>query len=276
MIGIGQIIIQAFGALWRRRWTVLLATVAWLAVDGLLLGQVRVCGFSPGNAWAVELGDWFRVVLYVAERELPSNVVRAVFVVIILRALLKPSSDSAKGPLRGFIVPMTLVALFEVAWTAIRWPLEKGGLLTNPFDRQTALVVFQWADEAVFVGYTLAMSKLCFVYPSAVLGLGLRLEQSWCETKGLALRLFLIFLATAVPFAMLYDVLTDMIREYVTATGSYEFWRVYKAVAQSARDVPQDVLVLAVIAVAYVAATGIQSDAIPGSQPDSETTRRDI
>lgn len=268
MIGIGQIINQAFGALWRLRWTVLPLTVVWLAIDGLLFGYLRTHSSHPLIAWVGILLDP-RVIghgvvatfLMANALSFISDAVRAICVVIIFRALLRPSSEPARGQPRAFIFPMVLVLLFEVAWTAIRWTFEEVAVLATSIDlidRQTLAVVG-------FVGYSLAMSRLCFAYPRAALGLGLRLQQSWHDTRALALRLFLIFLAVALPFVMLHRVLSDWTRQYVFATDSYEFAYMYMTIAGSVGNVPRDVLILAVIAVAYVATSGTRSDAIPGA-----------
>lgn len=275
MIGFGELVFRAFLALWRTRWTILPLIVFWLAVDGLFVGYLNTHGGLLGRAWIQEFVRLLGIsdgavwlIIAVAGRELPGDVVRAVFVVLTLRALLKPLSGPSQRGMRAIIVPMALVLLFEAAWSAILWPLEEIGILAMSvglIDRHTAAVVIRWAPVPVFVLYSLAMSRLCFAYPNAVLGLDLRIRQSWHDTRGLALPLFLAFLAAAALFVIIYSGLRAQVIEYVMATDSYEFAHMYMQVVRSVREVPRDVLTLAMIAVAYAAATGAPAGAISGT-----------
>lgn len=285
MISIGQMIGRATGALWRRRWAVLALTIAWLALDGLLLGYLKVfhptLGLASAN-WlsgvAVEIGMAVDAIqfLVLLLHEILSDAVRAVFAVLVLRVLLMPVPGAGVRQEFGLFGPILLILLFELAWTALLFPLDHGLLQIvarnasgSVPDATTLGVVSGVAQALIFGCYSLAMAKLCFVYPIATLRRGLRPLRSWRQTKGFALRLFLIFLAIPVPFYMLRMVLMPVIFQYDFMPEAYQVLALALLLADSLQDVPAAVLTLAVIVVGYVAATGFPSGAIPGARRTS-------
>ena len=139
MLSIGQIISRSVGALLCRRWTVLGLMVAWLVLDGPLLGYLNALHppyglmLPPGVLDVIHLdwflSGWFQIFLLLPE-QLVRDVVRAVFVGVLLRALLAPVPGAGARGKAGFVVPVLLVLVVEIAWTMILFPLDYGLSLT--------------------------------------------------------------------------------------------------------------------------------------------------
>lgn len=279
MTSIGQLMGRALIALWRRRLGVLGLTLAWFAVDGLLLGYLSAYYPTYGLTLprgALDLLDlswfgsiWFQILLLLPQQFL-RDVVRAVFVVLLLRTLLAPTVGNALRDKAGILVPVLLVLAFEMFWTMILFPLDHGIALAivraesdGLIDHQTIGVALPLVSGSLFVCFALAMCKLCFVYPDSALLGAFRPGRSWRETDGLAARLFLLFLAIAIPFTILRGLLTMLILRYDLIGETHQQVSFVLIVLDSVQEVPSAILALAVVAVAYVAATGHAADAIP-------------
>lgn len=285
MISIGQMIDRAFGALWRRRSAVLGLTIIWLALDGLLLGYLKIFHPSFGLAqlqWyrSLVLEGWigpFGAGLLVSlSPEISRDVFRAVFAAVILRTLLAPATAGQSQP-TGLVGPILLIFLFEVIWTALLFPPD-AALLQLVSDRSIEVeadpMLFPSIRAGLYALYALAMSRLCFVYPNAVMGMGLRPLRSWQQTRGLARRLFLLFLVMPVPFVVFSNLATVLTFSHEPTVESVRIQVLAIQVFDSAADILEGVLTLAVIAVAYVSATGYPAAAIPGTQrTPAELTR---
>ena len=268
-------------ALWRRRLAVLGILVAWLALDGLLLGYLNA--FHPafwlilprGALQAVDpawlRSDWFQILLLLPQHYV-RDIVRAVFVVLLLRALLAPIPEAGNRASGGIVVPVLLILGFEIVWTTLLHPIDHGFMLTitraSSSDTADAMAIglrSALVDGLIFVCYALAMSKLCFVYPIATTRNALRPGQSWRETKGLATKLFLLFVAIPIPFFVMHTLLTASYYSFGSLPETPQQITLVHLMLNSIREVPTAIVTLAVIAAAYVAATGHAAGAIPGA-----------
>lgn len=285
MTSIGQLMGRALIALWRRRLGVLGLMLAWLALDGLLLGYLSAYhptyGLSlPRGAFdLLDLGwfgtIWFQIFLLLPQQFL-HDVVRAVFVILLLRTLLAPAAGNAARGKVGFLVPFLLVLAFEMFWTMILFPLDHGIALAivraesdGLVDHQTIGVALPLVSASIFVCFAMAMCKLCFVYPHSALHGALRPGRSWRDTDGLAARLFLLFLAIAIPFTILRGLLTMLILRYDLIGETHQQVAYVLLLLDSVQEVPSAIVSLAVVCAAYVAATGHAADAIPATERSS-------
>lgn len=282
MISIGQLAGRALTAL-RRRWLAVLGILfAWLAVDGFLLGYLNA--FYPAF-WLTLLrgvlqsvdpawlrSDWFQILLLLPQHYL-RDIVRAVFVVLLLRSLLAPMPGAGTGERSGIVIPVLLILVFEIAWTTILHPIDQSFTLTitrattsGTVDAAAMGYVSALVNGLIFACYALAMSKLCFVYPHATARSALRSGLSWRETKGLSAKLFLLLVAIPVPFFVLHTLLTALYFRFGALLETAQQMSLVFLMLNSAREVPTAIVTLAVIAAAYVAATGHAAGAIPGSE----------
>ena len=282
MISLGQLLARACAALWRRRFAVLDLGLAWLAFDGLLLGylstlQPALTLVLPREVLELAYGHGFLPDVFQTLLQLPlqyaHDVVRAVFAVLLLRALLAPPTGTGEQAQAGLIVPILLILVFELAWTTALFPIDHGFTLMavraeagGTIEAATVAIAAQLAKALIFACHALAMSKLCFAYPNAVLRRGLRLRQSWRETGGLAGRLFLLFLVIPILFFVLRAVLMMLVFQHEFMHETYTHLQLSLQVMESVQEIPAAVLTLAVIAVAYVAATGHAAAAISGTE----------
>ena len=281
MTSIGQLTGRAFVALWRRRFAVLGLMLAWLALDGVLLGLLSTYYPALGltlprrilnaidPAWL--RSDWFQILLLLPLRYV-GDAIRAVFVVLLLRTLLAPPAGAGEQAKLGLIVPVLLIWVFEMAWTTVLFPIDHGFTLAvarATTDGTADAATLGWFSALVrgliFACFALVMSKLCFVYPNATLRNALRPGRSWRDTDGLAARLFLLFVAIPIPFFMLHSVLTMVVFRYDAILESHHYVSLAFLILNSVREVPVVIATLTVIAVAYVAATGHRAAAIPGA-----------
>ncbi len=281
MISVGQLTGRTLTALWRRRFAVLALLLAWLALDGILLGYL--IAYHPAlfySLLSVPLSladpawlrsDWAQGLLHLSQDYL-RDAIRAVFVVLLLRTLLAPPAGGGKRARSGLIVPILLVLGFEIAWTTVLSPVDLGVVLGGTravsggaADVQMRGFVSAAAKGLAFGCYALAMSKLCFVYPNAILRRALRPGLSWRQTEGLGARLFLLFVAIAILFYVLHTLLLVVVLQNEAVIQSPHLILLTNLVLQSVREIPAAIATLAVIAVAYVAATGHAAAAIPGA-----------
>ncbi len=226
MISIGQLAGQALTALWRRRLAVLGILLAWLAVDGLLLGYLNA--FHPAFWLALPHDvlraidpDWLRSgwfqTLLLFPQHFARDFVRAVFVVLLLRALLAPMPGVGTRDASGIVIPVLLILVFEMAWTTILHPINQSYTLSitlatasDMIDAAAMGYVSALFNALIFACYALAMSKLCFVYTIATTRGALRPGLSWRETKGFSAKLFLLFVAIPIPFFVMHTLLTAL------------------------------------------------------------------
>lgn len=281
MTNIGQLTGRAFVALWRRRFAALGLMLAWLALDGVLLGYLNTyyptLGYSlligplsfADPAWL--LSDWFQTLLLLPQQYV-RDVIRAVFVFLLLRTLLAPLAGAGGQAKAGLIVPVLLILVFEIAWTTALFPIEHGLTLAivraeadGSVDGPTTGFVSALMKGLIFACYALAMSRLCFVYPNATLRSALGFGRSWRETGGLATRLFLLFIAIPIPFFVLHGLLMAVVFSSDMILESPRHVSLAFLVLDSVQEIPAVMVTLAVIAVAYVAATGHAAAAIPGT-----------
>lgn len=279
MTSIGQLTGHTCIALWRRRFTVLAIMFAWLALDGLLLGYLNA--FHPAfgltlpraalraidPAWL--MSDWIHALLLLPQHY-ARDVVRAVFVILLLRALLAPIPRDGAGRNPGLAIPVLLILVFEIAWTTLLQPIDHVFTLTiaraasgDTADAVAVGYTSALVKGAIFACYALAMSKLCFVYPNATVHHALRPGRSCRDTSGLAVKLFLLFVAIPIPFVVIRTLLTSLVLGFGTIPETPQEISLFFLALNSVQEVPSAVVTLAVVAVAYVAATGHAAAAVP-------------
>ena len=280
MTSIGQLTGRAFVALWRRRFVVLGLMLAWLALDGILLGYLYT--YHPTLGYSLLSGplsfadpawfrsDWFQFLLLLPQQYV-RDLIRAVFVFLLLRTLLAPLAGAGGPAKAGLVVPVLLILVFEVAWTTVLFPIDHGLTLAivraeanGSIDGPTLGFVSALMKGLVFACYALAMCKLCFVYPNATVRRALGFGRSWRETGGLATRLFLLFVVIPIPFFVLHGLLTAAVFSSDVILESPRHVSLAFLVLSSVQEIPAVMVSLAVIAVAYVVATGHAAAAIPG------------
>lgn len=282
MISIGQLMGRALGALWRRRGPVLGIVILWLLLDSLLLSYLKIFRADFGLAYllwfrgtvteAFATSFWFGALISFIP-EMLRDAIRAICAVLLLRTILTPEASAGARPPIGLLRPIWLVFLFELAWTAILHPPSLGVLQLaslGVMDIRTNSYLMAYVDSALFLAYALVMARICFVLPSASLGLGLRARKSWTQTRGLAMRVFLFLVAIPIPLFVAAIIAKVLIFRFGYSPETVHYQVMGSEVADSAAFVVGGVLTLAVIAVAYVAATGYRAAAIPGANRTPE------
>lgn len=286
-MGIGVILHQAIGALLRRRSTVFGLAIAWVALDGLLLGYLKLADRSFGLNWFdwywhVHEVAWFGYpgleMLEMAPPALLRAAFRSVFAILLLRTLLVPRTATGRRGAYWLVGPVLLILLFEVLWTALLHPLghllaEAASHLDYPIVLLSLPPFSPLARAPLFVAYSLALSRLCFIYPNAMLGQGLQLRSSWRQTKALSARLFTLFVVIPMPLVAMNSLAWFVILRPMT-NETFPYLAVTLEVVGSIAFVVESVLTLAVIAVAYVTATGLSTDTIPSSKRTPEQLAR--
>ena len=276
-VSIGLLVGQAAHVLWHRRLAVAGITLAWLVLEGfataifhpafaLMLPRLGLEFLDP--AWLSS--DWLFTALVLPQPYI-RDVIRAVFVVILLRMLLAPPAGAETGKRAGFIVPLLVILVLEFAWSSFSLPIEQRLHLAAMRAREDGVLDLEafgilsvLARVTIYGVIALAVSRLCFVYPNIVLWGGLRLSQSWRDTEHIFLRLFVILLAIPIPILVPGTLLVALAGSSSFVSEAPLYVALVLSVVNSAQGVLVSVVALAAIAAAYAAVTGHPAAAMPG------------
>ncbi|NNG03261.1 MAG: hypothetical protein HKM95_04080 [Inquilinus sp.] len=196
-LSIGTTFRQATAALWRRRWTIGLIALCWVALQ-TALGAGRfyfgIVGLSDATEWISTFVPGFEPTTYARIVDIVAAalgiVVGAPFAVLLIRLFFFDAPLAGEPGAAKLPGSMAAVAVFESVLTiAFAVIVSVVHFIAAPLVGSAwAPVYFAIWLTAVWVG-----SRFCLVYATAALGDGWQGMRSWRATSGHAVRLSVLF-----------------------------------------------------------------------------------